>query len=103
MMNQFTISGSPHVHGDESVSKIMYTVVLALLPAVLVSVYFFGFDAIRVLLIAVISCMFFEWVIQKYIIKEPVSITDGSAALSGMLLAFNVPSNLPWWILVIGA
>jgi len=102
-MNQFTISGSPHVHGEESVSKIMYTVVLALLPAVLVSAYFFGLDAIRVLLIAVISCMFFEWVIQKYIIKGPITITDGSAVVAGMLLAFNVPSNLPWWILVIGA
>ncbi|MCK9451037.1 MAG: RnfABCDGE type electron transport complex subunit D [Bacteroidales bacterium] len=102
-MNQFTISGSPHIHGEESVSKIMYTVVLALLPAVLVSAYFFGLDAIRVLFIAVISCMFFEWVIQKYIIKGPITITDGSAVVAGMLLAFNVPSNLPWWILVIGA
>lgn len=102
-MNQFTISGSPHVHGEESVSKIMYTVVLALVPAVLVSAYFFGLDAVRVLLIAVISCMFFEWVIQKYIIKGPITITDGSAVVAGMLLAFNVPANLPWWILVIGA
>lgn len=102
-MNQFTISGSPHVHGEESVSKIMYTVVLALVPAVLVSVYFFGLDAIRVLLIAVVSCLFFEWVIQKYIIKGPLTITDGSAVVAGMLLAFNVPTNLPWWILVIGA
>lgn len=102
-MNQFTISGSPHVHGEESVSKIMYTVVLALIPAVLVSTYFFGLDAVRVLLIAVVSCMFFEWVIQKYIIKGPITITDGSAVVAGMLLAFNVPANLPWWILVIGA
>ena len=81
----------------------MYTVVLALIPAILVSIYFFGIDAVRVLLIAVISCLFFEWVIQKYLIKGPVTITDGSAVVTGLLLAFNVPSNLPWWILVIGA
>ncbi|MBU1369925.1 MAG: RnfABCDGE type electron transport complex subunit D [Bacteroidetes bacterium] len=103
MMNQFTISGSPHVHGEESVSKVMYTVVLALVPAVLVSSYFFGLDAVRVLLIAVLSCLFFEWAIQKYIIKGPITITDGSAVVAGLLLAFNVPANLPWWILVIGA
>jgi len=102
-MSQFTISGSPHVHGEESVKKIMYTVVLALVPAILVSTYFFGIDAVRVLLIAVISCLFFEWVIQKYLIKGPVTITDGSAVVAGLLLAFNVPANLPWWILVIGA
>jgi len=102
-MNQFTISGSPHVHGEESVSKIMYTVVLALVPAVVVAIYFFGLDAIRVLLIAVVSCLFFEWIIQKYIIKGPPTITDGSAVVAGMLLAFNVPTNLPWWIMVIGA
>ncbi|MBG0780721.1 MAG: RnfABCDGE type electron transport complex subunit D [Bacteroidales bacterium] len=102
-MSQFIISGSPHVHGEENVKKIMYTVVLALIPAILVSIYFFGIDAVRVLLIAVISCLFFEWVIQKYLIKGPVTITDGSAVVTGLLLAFNVPSNLPWWILVIGA
>ncbi len=102
-MSQFTISGSPHVHGEENVKKIMYTVVLALVPAILVSTYFFGIDAIRILLIAVISCLFFEWVIQKYLIKGTVTITDGSAVVAGLLLAFNVPANLPWWILVIGA
>jgi len=99
----FTLSGSPHVHGDESVKKIMYTVVYAMVPAMLVSVYFFGFDALRVLLISVAACLFFEWAIQKYIIKGPITITDGSAVVAGILLAFNIPANIPWWILVIGA
>jgi Na+-translocating ferredoxin:NAD+ oxidoreductase subunit D len=99
----FTISGSPHVHGEENVKKIMYTVVYAMIPAMLVSVYFFGFDAIRVLLISVAACLFFEWAIQKYIIKGPVTINDGSAVVAGILLAFNIPANIPWWILVIGA
>jgi len=99
----FTISGSPHIHGDESTKKIMYGVVYALIPAMLVSIYFFGLDAVRVLLIATVSCLFFEWVIQKYLIKGPVTITDGSALVTGILLAFNVPTNLPTWMIVIGA
>jgi len=99
----FTISGSPHIHGDESTKKIMYGVVYALIPAMLISIYFFGFDAVRILLLASISCIFFEWVIQKYLMKGPVTITDGSALVTGILLAFNVPSNLPGWMIIVGA
>lgn len=102
-MNQFTISGSPHVHGAESTKKIMYSVVIAMLPMFLVSVYFFGLNAVRVLAISVASCLLIEWLIQKYMIKGPCTICDGSALVTGMLLAFNVPSNIPWWMLVIGA
>lgn len=102
-MNMFTISGSPHVHGDESVKKIMYAVVYAMVPAMLVSIYFFGLDAVRVLLISVLACLFFEWVIQKYLIKGPVTINDGSAVVAGILLAFNIPANIPAWMLIIGA
>jgi electron transport complex protein RnfD len=81
----------------------MYGVVIAMIPALLVSVYFFGLDAIRVNLIAIAACIFFEWIIQKLLLKGELTITDGSAIVTGMLLAFNVPSNLPWWIIVIGA
>lgn len=102
-MSQFTISGSPHVHGEDSVKKIMYTVVLAMVPAMLVSVCFFGIDAIRVMLISVVSCLFFEWLIQKYLIKGPLTIHDGSAVVAGILLAFNIPAGIPWWIVVIGS
>ncbi|MBS4061432.1 MAG: RnfABCDGE type electron transport complex subunit D, partial [Bacteroidetes bacterium] len=102
-MNMFTISGSPHVHGDENVKKIMYTVVYAMVPAILVSIYFFGLDAARVLLISVMACLFFEWAIQKYLIKGPVTINDGSAVVAGILLAFNIPANIPSWIIIIGA
>ena len=98
-----TVSGSPHVHGDSSVKKIMYTVVVAMVPAMLVSVYFFGLDALRVLVISSLACVFFEWLIQKYLLKGPVTIGDGSALVTGILLAFNVPSNLPTWILIVGA
>ncbi len=102
-MNMFTVSGSPHIQGDESTKKIMYGVVIAMAPAMLVSIYYFGLDAVRVLLLATVSCLVFEWIIQKYLIKEPSTIADGSALVTGILLAFNVPTNLPGWMVVIGA
>lgn len=102
-MSLLTISASPHVHGDQSTKKIMWGVVYAMIPAMLVSIYFFGLDAMRVIFIAVASSIFFEWAIQKYLLKGAETITDGSAVITGILLAFNVPSNLPWWIIVIGA
>ncbi len=102
-MSLLTVSGSPHVHAHQNVKSIMYGVVIAMIPAIFVSVYFFGIDAARVLLISVLACLFFEWIIQKYLIKGPVTINDGSALVTGVLLAFNVPSNLPAWILIVGA
>lgn len=102
-MSMLTVSGSPHIHGDDSTKKIMYGVVYAMIPAMLVSMYYFGLDALRVLLIASVACLFFEWVIQKYLIKGPITITDGSALVTGILLAFNVPSNLPTWMIIVGA
>lgn len=101
--NKLAIAMSPHVHSNESVKKIMYSVVIALLPAFCVSVYFFGLNAIRVTLISIASCMAIEWLIQKFLLKGKCTICDGSAIVTGMLLAFNVPANLDWWIIVIGA
>ncbi len=103
MSNLLTVSPSPHVYTDDSVKKIMYRVVYALIPALLWSVFVFGLDALRVTLIAVAACMAFEYLVQKYIIKIKPSFTDGSALITGILLAFNVPSNLPWWIIIIGS
>jgi electron transport complex protein RnfD len=81
----------------------MYAVVYAMIPAALVSMYFFGLGAFKVILVSVLACYFFEWAIQKYFIKGPITINDGSALITGILLAFNVPSNLPIWIIIIGA
>jgi electron transport complex protein RnfD len=81
----------------------MYRVVYAMIPALLWSVFVFGLDALRVTLIAVVACLAFEYVIQKYLMKIKPMITDGSALVTGILLAFNVPANIPWWIIVIGA
>ncbi len=101
--NNLSVSLSPHMSHKDSVKSIMYTVVIALIPAFLVSVYFFGLDAIRVQALAVAACVFFEWLFQKFLIKGDNTIPDGSAILTGVLLAFNVPANLPWFIIVIGA
>ena len=103
MSNLLTISPSPHIHSGDSTQKIMYRVVYAMIPALLWSVFVFGLDALRVTLIAVVACLAFEYVIQKYLMKIKPMITDGSALITGILLAFNVPSNIPWWIIVIGA
>ena len=103
MSNLLTISPSPHIHSGDSTQKIMYRVVYAMIPALLWSVFVFGLDALRVTLIAVVACLAFEFVIQKYLMKIKPMITDGSALVTGILLAFNVPANIPWWIIVIGA
>ena len=103
MSNLLTVSPSPHLHTEDSVRKIMYRVVLALLPALIWSVVAFGIDALRVTLIAIIASVGFEYLIQRFILKVKPSVTDGSALITGLLFAFNVPSNLPWWIIIIGA
>ncbi len=102
-MSLLTVSGSPHVYTQDSVSKIMYGVVLSLIPAALVSFYFFGLAAIMVTLTAIVSCLFFEFIIQKYLLRGPVTIFDGSAVITGILLAFIVPASLPLWMVVIGS
>jgi len=102
-MNKLFISPSPHVYEDTTVKRLMFDVVIALLPAMAFSIYFFGMGAIIVTLTAVVSCLAFEWLIQKFILKKEPSITDGSALVTGILLAFNVPTNLPILIIVIGS
>ena len=103
-MNKLIVSLSPHVHGGDSVKKNMYGVLIALLPAFLVSLYFFGLGALIVTATSVAACLFFEWAIGKFLMKkETTTICDGSAIITGVLLAFNLPSNLPVWIIVLGA
>lgn len=102
-MNLLTVSGSPHVHADQSVRKIMFGVIISLIPAMLVSFYFFGLSAIILTLTAIVSCALFEFLIQKYLLKNEPTIGDGSAMLTGLLLAFNVPSNLPIWMMIVGS
>ncbi len=102
-MSLLTVSGSPHVHAPQNVRSILYGVVIAMIPAILVSFYYFGIDSARVIFISISACLLFEYLIQKYLLKGPITITDGSALITGVLLAFNVPSNLPAFIIIIGA
>ncbi len=103
-MSKLIVSLSPHAHGTDSVERNMYGVILALLPALLVSFYYFGLGSVVVCLTSVAACVLLEWAINKYILKNPrTTILDGSAALTGLLLGMNLPSNLPIWIILIGA
>ncbi|MDZ7636255.1 MAG: RnfABCDGE type electron transport complex subunit D [Bacteroidales bacterium] len=97
------VSPSPHQQSPETTRKLMYGVVIALAPALAGSIYFFGMGAIIITLTSVLSCVAIEYLIQKYILKTKPSVTDGSAVVTGLLLAFNVPSNLPVYIIIIGA
>lgn len=82
----------------------MYDVIIALIPALAVSFYFFGWGAFVVTLTSVPACMLFEWLISRFLMgRKELTILDGSAILTGLLLALNVPSTLPLWIIVIGA
>jgi electron transport complex protein RnfD len=102
-MSKLIISPAPHIHSGDSVSKNMVGVIIAMVPALLASLYFFGLGALIVTVTAIVACMLFEFLIQKFILKEETSLSDGSAAVTGLLLAFNLPSNLPIWIILIGA
>ncbi|MDR0428115.1 MAG: RnfABCDGE type electron transport complex subunit D [Dysgonamonadaceae bacterium] len=103
METKLIISPSPHIHSGDSIEKKMYGVLIALIPAFIVSLVFFGLGALVVTLVSVFSCVLFEYLIQRFLLKEKTSISDGSAVITGVLLAFNLPSNLPIWIIIIGA
>jgi electron transport complex protein RnfD len=103
MSKLLTVSLSPHIHSGNSVERMMYDVLLALTPAFLVSVWMFGLGALYVTVVSVLCCLLTEYLIGKYLLKKPPTLRDGSAMVTGVLFAFNVPSNLPVWILVLGA
>ncbi len=103
MNNILNVSPSPHQQSQATTRKLMYGVVIALAPALAASIYYFGLGAIIVTLTSVLSCVAVEYLTQKFILKTKPSVTDGSAVVTGLLLAFNVPSNLPVYIVIIGA
>lgn len=102
-MGKLIVSLSPHAHGTDTIERNMYGVIIALLPALLVSFYYFGLGSVVVCLSSVAACVFFEWAISKYLLKRQPSVADGSAIVTGLLLGMNMPSNLPVWIVIIGA
>lgn len=99
--NRLIVSSSPHVRGADSVPLIMWTVVGALLPATLVSIYTFGVAAALTVLWSVTGCVAAEAFFAR-LFKRPLTLTDGSAAVTGVLLALNLPAGAPWWMIFIG-
>lgn len=98
----WTVSVSPHIKGRESVEKIMWTVVACLVPALVHSIFVFGLQVLFITLITVGSCMACEAISQK-LLHRPVTVKDGSAAVTGMLLAFALPPDVPYWLPILGA
>jgi len=99
--NRFIVSSSPHIRSDETISSIMLDVIIALSPAFIAGAYFFGYRAILITLVSIISCVAAEYIWQKTC-KKPITISDWSAVVTGMLLAFNMPVTVPLWMPVIG-
>ena len=102
-MDKLLVSPSPHLHTKTSTKSLMRDVVIALLPAVVVSVLFYGWSELLVLGVSVASCILLEYLITKYLLKKSCTVCDWSAAVTGVLLALNLPSSTPWWVVFIGA
>lgn len=103
MANKLIVSPSPHVQSSQSTASIMRDVVIALIPALVVSVVVFGLNVLFVTALSVAACVLFEYLIQKFVVKGACTICNWSAVVTGVLLAFNLPATIPWWIVVIGA
>ena len=98
---ELTISSSPHIHSKVTTHTIMRDVLIALVPALLGSVYFFGFRALAVVLVSVAGCVFFEWLCSRWM-KFTCKINDLSAVVTGVLLAFVCPVTIPYWCILVG-
>jgi electron transport complex protein RnfD len=96
------LSPAPHIHSEESIEKIMYWVVIALIPALIWSIHVFGINALRVIVLCAGSSVLIEYVLQR-IFKIKITAFDGSALITGLLLAMNLSSSSPWWICIIGS
>lgn len=103
MDNKLIVSLSPHIHGGGSVGRCMWSVAAALVPALAVAVWTFGLPALWVTLMSVGCCVAVEWFVTRFMLRRPSTIADGSAVVTGLLLAFNLPSILPLWMVAVGA
>ena len=101
-MSEKIVSSSPHVKSGVTTAKIMTDVVLALMPALIAATYYFGFRALYLTVISVAFCVLFEYLWQKAL-KKPLTVNDGTAVVTGVLLALNVPVTAPWWMVAVGA
>ena len=101
-MANFVVSGSPHVRSKESIQSIMRDVIIALVPATAAGIFYFGIPALILIIAAIASAVFFEWLYQK-ITKKPITISDLSAVVTGLLLAMNLPAAAPIWVAIVGS
>ena len=101
-MANFVVSGTPHVRSKESIQSIMRDVIIALVPATAAGIYYFGLRALILIVAAIISAVFFEWLYEK-ITNKPVTINDLSAVVTGLLLAMNLPASAPVWVAIVGS
>ena len=102
-MSNLIVSPNPHIHSKDSTKSLMRDVVIALVPAIICSVVFYGWQELLVLGVSVASCVLLEWAITKYMLKKPSTVGDLSAVITGILLALNLPYTTPWWVVLIGA
>lgn len=102
-MQKLLVSQSPHIHADISTRRLMLDVIIALLPATLVAVLFYGWAELAIVCVSVAACLMFEWAITKYLMKVAPTTGDLSAVVTGLLLALNLPSSTPLWVVIIGA
>ena len=102
-MDKVLVSPSPHLHAKASTDSIMMDVVIALLPAVVVSILFYGWSEILLLAVSCVGCIGLEYLIARYLMKRPELFSGTSALVTGLLLAMNIPSTSPWWMVLIGA
>ena len=101
-MANFVVSGTPHVRSKESIQSIMRYVIIALVPATAAGIYYFGLRALILIVAAIISAVFFEWLYEK-ITKKPVTINALSAVVTVLLLAMNLPASAPVWVAIVGS
>lgn len=102
-MDKYLVSPNPHIHAPRTTSSLMGDVCLALLPATVVSVLFYGWSELLILAVSVVSCVLIEWFITKYMLKREGFFCGSAAMVTGLLLALNLPSTTPWWIVFLGA
>jgi electron transport complex protein RnfD len=103
MAKNMLVSPSPHIHAAVSTRSLMLDVVIALLPATVVAVLFYGWSELLVLAVSIASCVLLEWAVTRFLMKKPSTVGDLSAVVTGLLLALNLPVTTPWWVVLIGA
>ena len=102
-MSKLIISPSPHIYTSKTTTKLMSDVLIALSPLVVVSILFYGWSALMILVLSLLTCLGLEYLVNRFLLKKSCSVTDGSAAVTAVLLALNLPSSSPWWMVMIGS